>query len=112
MNVIPFDLEHAGEDMARRGLVLKYIPSAMELHINVRYSKLNGREKLESHLQQCHVTGDPIITLDDSYPFHDTILLCLWSSLEGYRFNCTSRNIIRWLHFTVNEAFNEIDRLL
>jgi hypothetical protein len=43
-------MEHAGEDMARRGLVLKYIPSAMKLHINVRYSKLNGREKLEKSL--------------------------------------------------------------
>jgi hypothetical protein len=45
LNVIPFDLEHAGEDMTRRGLELKYIPSSMELHINVRYSKLTAASR-------------------------------------------------------------------
>jgi hypothetical protein len=52
LNIIPFDEEGHGEELIRKGLVLKYLPCLCVLTVIVRFRRVNEQQNLLPHLQQ------------------------------------------------------------
>jgi hypothetical protein len=111
MNVIPFENEILVEEMTRRGLEFKYLESTMELHVNVRFRKLKGREQLERHFMDRRITNSHRTLIDDTYPLYATTSVF---GAEIKTINLTAKQVVLsdGRTISINDICNEIDRLL
>jgi hypothetical protein len=112
MNIIPF--ENTSEENIRRGLLIKYIPSEMELSLTVKYRVLTGREKIEPQMEVRNLANrirpqNP--EYDDYYPlFSDTIVFN--SNIKQINLIHRSITLANNVQQTIAEILTELDRLL